>query len=137
MNKKRSVIDSISKLNQLQLDELLKIVSDNNVAYMENTNGYFIYLKDIEDEIVDKLYDHIQYCLANKSNTTDEDSFHNANMQYIQEYLDKNEEKLPELVIHSTKKKKANHSPPNLMSPKKQVSLTNSQLKVIELSKII
>ena len=46
MNKKRSVIDSISKLNQLQLDELLKIVSDNNVAYMENTNGYFIYLKD-------------------------------------------------------------------------------------------
>ena len=53
--------DRIENLNQHHQIEILKIVTKNEVAYTENKNGSFVNLTNIDDTIVSKMVDYLNY----------------------------------------------------------------------------
>lgn len=53
--------DRIESLNQHHQIEILKIVTKNEVAYTENKNGSFVNLTNIDDTIVSKMVDYLNY----------------------------------------------------------------------------
>jgi hypothetical protein len=40
---------------------IYKIIKDNNVSYSQNINGIFINLTNIEDPILDKIIEYLNY----------------------------------------------------------------------------
>lgn len=53
--------DRIESLNQHHQIEILKIVTQNEVAYTENKNGSFVNLTNIDDAIVSKMVAYLNY----------------------------------------------------------------------------
>jgi hypothetical protein len=53
--------DRIESLNQHHQIEILKIVTQNNVVYTENKNGSFVNLTNMDDAIVSKMVNYLNY----------------------------------------------------------------------------
>ncbi len=53
--------DRIECLNQHHQIEILKIVTQNKVAYTENKNGSFVNLTNLDDAVVSKLVAYLNY----------------------------------------------------------------------------
>ena len=53
--------DRIEALNQHHQIQILKIVTQNSVAYTENKNGSFVNLTNMDDAIVAKIADYLSY----------------------------------------------------------------------------
>lgn len=53
--------DRIEALNQHHQIQVLKIVTQNNVAYTENKNGSFVNLTNMDDAVVSKLTEYLSY----------------------------------------------------------------------------
>lgn len=53
--------DRIEALNQHHQIQILKIVTQNNVAYTENKNGSFVNLTNMDNAIVDKIAEYLNY----------------------------------------------------------------------------
>ena len=53
--------DRIEALNQHHQIQILKIVTQNNVAYTENKNGSFINLTNVDDTVISKITDYLGY----------------------------------------------------------------------------
>jgi len=141
MNKKKYIIDNVSKLNTSQIEELIEIIKNNNLTYMENTNGIFIYLKNVEEEIIHKIYEHIQYCLDQKKQGSNEDNYQYNSMQHLEKFLgiDSNTGnvipvEVPQLVIKNKVKKKQIK---DKTIQKKNVVFTVTQKQIICFSKSI
>ena len=54
----KEVIEKMEIINQ---KEILKILKDNNVNISENNNGSFINLSNLNNEILNKITDYIEY----------------------------------------------------------------------------
>ncbi|NBV69080.1 MAG: hypothetical protein EBR74_11165 [Flavobacteriia bacterium] len=53
--------DRIESLNHHHQIQVLRIVTQNNVAYTENKNGSFVNLTNMDDTVVSKLNDYLNY----------------------------------------------------------------------------
>jgi len=53
--------DRIEVLNQHHQIQILKIITQNNVAYTENKNGAFINLTNVDGAIVSKITEYLSY----------------------------------------------------------------------------
>jgi hypothetical protein len=53
--------DRIESLNHHHQIQVLMIVTQNNVAYTENKNGSFVNLTNMDDTVVSKLNDYLNY----------------------------------------------------------------------------
>lgn len=142
MDKKKFVIDNVCKLNMSQIDELIEIVNANDVNHMKNTNGLFIYLKNVHGDIIQKMYEHIQYCLDQKKQGYNEDNYEYNSMQHLEKFLGIDNKtgdpviplKVPELVIqHKVKKKIIKDK----IMQKKSISFTETQKQIISFSRKI
>tara|TARA_Y100000816_G_C25624047_1_gene333037 strand:+ start:80 stop:439 length:360 start_codon:yes stop_codon:yes gene_type:complete len=66
-NKLTNIKKKIENMNNINHTELLYIFSRNNsIQYNENSNGTFINLTDLDNDIIDKLEEFINY--VNKQN---------------------------------------------------------------------
>ena len=63
--------DRIEALNQHHQIQVLKIVTQNNVAYTENKNGSFVNLTNIDEAVVSKLTDYLNYVDEQESQLTE------------------------------------------------------------------
>ena len=54
---------------------IYKIIKDNNVNYSQNINGIFINLTNIEDSILDKIVEYLNY--VESRNTEIDSEFYN------------------------------------------------------------
>ena len=100
MNKKKFIIENIDKLNKNQKEELISVIKTNDIIYMENNNGIFVSLNNVSEAIIDKLIEHVQYCLEHKIKTETPNSFNLDSLIYINEFLNKNNiEKVPDPII--------------------------------------
>ena len=52
---------SIESLNEIHHKKILQIIVDNNITISENSNGCFVNLTDIDDEIIDKIQDYLKF----------------------------------------------------------------------------
>ena len=53
--------DRIETLNQHHQIQILKIVTQNNVAYTENKNGSFINLTNVNEGVISKIAEYLNY----------------------------------------------------------------------------
>lgn len=57
---------NITKLCQTEIDEVFKILHNNNSSYTQNNNGVFVNLNWIEEKVLDKIYNYILFCLRSQ-----------------------------------------------------------------------
>jgi hypothetical protein len=53
--------DRIEALNQHHQIQILKIVTQNNVAYTENKNGSFVNLTNVDEAVISKITEYLNY----------------------------------------------------------------------------
>lgn len=58
---------NITKLCQTEIDEVFKILHNNDSAYTQNNNGVFVNLNWIDDAVLNKIYDYILFCLRSQT----------------------------------------------------------------------
>lgn len=79
---RKYILKHIEILSKEEQKELFKIVHTNKTIYTRNNNGVFVNLSWVSDNVIDKIYNYIKYCLLS----------HNAieNAERIQEEIKKN-----------------------------------------------
>ena len=53
--------DRVEALNQHHQIQILKIMTQHNVALTENKNGSFINLTNVDDAVISKITDYLSY----------------------------------------------------------------------------
>ena len=62
LNKKKKNLIEISKnLTKIEYLEIFNIIQNNNCQYTRNSNGIFINLQNISEEIIDKIFDFLNF----------------------------------------------------------------------------
>ena len=61
----RERIESLSKFHQL---EILRILKDKNIKYTENRNGIFVNMKELDNDIIERLEEHLEYVTKQQNN---------------------------------------------------------------------
>lgn len=65
---KKSIMTRIQNLkNKKHYVHIYKIIKDNNVTHSQNINGIFINLTNIEDSILDKIVEYLDYVESRNS----------------------------------------------------------------------
>lgn len=79
---RKYILKHIEILSKEEQKELFKIVHTNKTIYTRNNNGVFVNLSWVTDNVIDKIYNYIKYCILS----------HNAieNAERIQEEIKKN-----------------------------------------------
>lgn len=58
---------SISKLSENEIIEVFKIISETNTNYTKNNNGIFLNLNWVDEDILQKIYNHINFCIKSQN----------------------------------------------------------------------
>jgi len=61
----REKIEGLSKFHQL---EILRIMTEKNIKYTENRNGVFVNMKDLDEKIIARLEEHLEYVTKQEQN---------------------------------------------------------------------
>jgi hypothetical protein len=65
---KKLLIENVKSLNDIQLYQLFMLIKTNTTKYSMNNNGVFVNLKNLDDEMIQKLIDYTdKYMEANKN----------------------------------------------------------------------
>jgi hypothetical protein len=57
----------IKNLNSNEIEEVFRIIHENNTLYTKNNNGIFINLSWMDIDILEKIYKYIKYCIISNS----------------------------------------------------------------------
>lgn len=60
--KRKQLLDKISLLSSNDHYEILQIFKDNNIQYTKNSNGIFVNLNNIDNDLLDELMVYIDEC---------------------------------------------------------------------------
>ena len=73
MNKKdlcKNIQNNVSKLTNIEIIELFKIILKTGENYTKNNNGVFINLNWLNDETLDKINNYISFCIKSQNEIT-------------------------------------------------------------------
>tara|TARA_B100001027_G_C16152611_1_gene278865 strand:- start:120 stop:551 length:432 start_codon:yes stop_codon:yes gene_type:complete len=71
-DKKTYIINSSKKFTRFEHIEIFKILKKKNIKYSENSNGIFVNLNYLENNILDHIFNFIYFCASNKEKLNDE-----------------------------------------------------------------
>jgi len=92
----KNIRDNISKLSINEMLEIFKIINNNNTKYTKNNNGIFINLKWIDEDILNKINDYIEFSLKSQNEMTKYEIIKNNlndSINYKEKSIDDNEKK--------------------------------------------
>lgn len=76
IEKKKELIENVKGLNDIQLYQIYMMIKSTNIKHTMNNNGIFINLKNIEDELIQKIIDYTNKCIEiNKNQKPDNVEF--------------------------------------------------------------
>ena len=58
----------LNGLSTSEYQEIFNILRNENISYTENKNGVFINFKNVNDELLNKIFNFIEFCKDNKKN---------------------------------------------------------------------
>jgi hypothetical protein len=64
-NTKKNLVNKISKLSKNEHIELFRIIYNNNAKHTINNNGVFINMNTLDDDILVKIDQFINFCINN------------------------------------------------------------------------
>ena len=72
IERKKQLVNIVKSLSDLQKNEIFNIIQKNNLKYSENNNGIFINITDLNCNIMNDIYNYIEY-----SNSNNDEIFEN------------------------------------------------------------
>ena len=63
----KSIQSNVTKLTSTETLELFKILIENNINYTHNNNGVFLNLNWLENEILLKINNYIEFCIKSQN----------------------------------------------------------------------
>ena len=84
--KRKYIMNNVDNLNDKQITELIEIININDINCMKNNNGIFIFLKDIDDTVLNSIYEHIDFCLKQKTNDDNPEEY---KINFLDEFIEK------------------------------------------------
>jgi len=87
IEKKKQLVNIVKSLSDLQKKEVFNIIQKNKLKYSENNNGIFINITDLNTNIINDIYNYIEY-----SNSNDNIKFDNKS-KYINNNINNNSNK--------------------------------------------
>ena len=74
---KKEIVNKIKSLSKIEHIEIFKILRRNNIKYTENSNGIFINLINIDNNIIKQIDQFISFCLNNKDSLVEKENIIN------------------------------------------------------------
>ena len=74
----KNIKDNINKLSNNEILEIFKIINNNNTKYTKNNNGIFINLKWIDEDILIKINNYIEFSLKSQNEMTKYEKIKNS-----------------------------------------------------------
>ena len=107
--RRKYIMNNVDSLNDKQIDELIEIININDINCMKNNNGIFIFLKDIDDTVLNSIYEHIDFCLKQKTNDDNPEEY---KINFLDEFIEK-KNIIEKIIIPKKRKsiKKINFKP--------------------------
>ena len=66
-NIKKNIMNNIKKMNKNEYIEIFKIIKKNDIPYTENLNGIFINLNIVDEKILFKINNFINFIMYNNT----------------------------------------------------------------------
>lgn len=66
IDKRTFFIDNLCKLSTSEYEGLFRILKSNNAEWSENCNGIFFDVNRLSDNVFEKLYSFLEYCLKQR-----------------------------------------------------------------------
>jgi len=101
----KNIRDNISKLSINEMLEIFKIINSNNTKYTKNNNGIFINLKWIDEDILNKINDYIEFSLKSQNEMTKYEIIKNNlndSINFKEKSIDDNEKKNNNVSVINT-----------------------------------
>ena len=73
IKKKKKLLDSVKNLSNIEYNEIFNIIQENNCQYSGNNNGIFINLQNVSDEIIDKIFNFLEFIKKKKEELNEKD----------------------------------------------------------------
>ena len=111
MTKKKKLVDFTRDLNRLELMEIFYIFQKYNCSYTENSNGIFINITYVSEEVIDRVYRFIAYIKEKKRELNQYENKLNEEKDKIKDVNKLNEENFDNYIfnknfIHQMEEKK-------------------------------
>jgi hypothetical protein len=65
-DKRAFFVDNLCKLVSSQYEQLFRILKTNGGEWSENCNGIFFDVNRLDDDVFEKLYSFLEYCLKQR-----------------------------------------------------------------------
>ena len=111
MNKKelcKNIQNNVSKLTNIEIIELFKIILATGENYTKNNNGVFINLNWLNDETIHKINNYISFCIKYQNEITKYELMKSLLNETIvsKEEIDINEKKIePDIIDNNLRQK--------------------------------
>ena len=73
IKKKKKLLDSVKNLSNIEYNEIFNIIQENNCQYSGNNNCIFINLQNVNDEIIDKIFNFLEFIKKKKEELNEKD----------------------------------------------------------------
>ena len=71
--KKKKLLELVKNLSNIEYNEIFNIIQENNCQYSGNNNGIFINLQNVNDEIIDKIFNFLEFIKKKKEELNEKD----------------------------------------------------------------
>ena len=110
MNKKelcKNIQNNVSRLTNIEIIELFKIILETGENYTKNNNGVFINLNWLNDDTLNKINDYISFCIKSQNEITKYELMKSLlNESIVSKDIDTNEKKIePDIVDNNLRQK--------------------------------
>jgi hypothetical protein len=73
IQKKKKLLEAVKNLSPLEYNEIFNILQENKCQYSGNNNGVFINLQNVNDDIIDKIFNFLEFIKKKKKELNDKD----------------------------------------------------------------
>jgi hypothetical protein len=93
LKKKKSLIEISKNLTKIEYLEIFNIIQNNNCQYTRNSNGVFINLQNVSEEIIDKIFNFLSFIKHKKEDLLKQEEYlFNYKKNIIEPSIEKNQD---------------------------------------------
>ncbi len=100
LNKKKRLKEIVKDLNRFELLEVFNIFKDEKCSYTENTNGIFINITNVCEEVIDRVYRFIEYIKQKSKELNEHDELIRLEKEKIKDINKLNEESYDNYIFN-------------------------------------
>lgn len=136
MNKKdlcKNIQNNVSRLTNIEIIELFKIILETGENYTKNNNGVFINLNWLNDETLNKINNYISFCIKSQNEITKYELMKSLlNESITSKDIDTNDKKIEPDIIDNNLRQKFSSSMKFYLLKKKFIKQNIISVNVLE-----